>query len=99
MKGGDLVDERDPTASEPDEHAPTVVRVGNAFDQTGAFEFVQSVGHPAGAAHQGAVELGRRELVGCRLPAQAGEDVPGAAREAVAAHDGVDRMVEEGGEA
>lgn len=40
MKGGDLVDERDPTASEPNEHAAAVVRVGYAFDETGAFEFV-----------------------------------------------------------
>jgi hypothetical protein len=50
-------------ACEGDEKPSAVFRVAHALDEPGLLEAVDEVRHPAGCAHQGPVQLGRRTPV------------------------------------
>jgi hypothetical protein len=58
VAGSHAAHERSPLACEADEQAAPVVWVGHAFDEPFPLEPVDQVRHPAGCAHQSAVQLG-----------------------------------------
>ncbi|SMF04280.1 2-polyprenyl-6-methoxyphenol hydroxylase [Streptomyces sp. Amel2xC10] len=76
------VDQVEPLLGQSHPQSPPVVRIGGAAQQSRPLQFVEPAGHPAGGEHQRCRELTGREGVGLAGPAQGGQDVELAPRQA-----------------
>ena len=83
-------------ACKADEKSSAVFRVGHALDEPGLLEAVDQVRHPAGRAHQGAVQLGRRTPVRRADTPEGGQGVPTRPVHSKAAEVLVQTTVEQG---
>jgi hypothetical protein len=69
-------DDRSPSPSQGNQDSSAVVRVGDAFDEALSLQAVDQVRHPAGCAHQGAVQLGWGKPKGGSRAAEGSQRIP-----------------------
>ncbi len=81
VRGRYLIDQRDSVWGELDKQSAPVTGIWHPSDQTPAFEGGEAMRHCPGRAHQSEVELGRREPVSRAAAPEAGQYIPGAARQ------------------